>query len=175
MTYKINSKVATERYSKSRCSRNSKTSNLKFEQRWFRTLSAALESHTSFSNADVDAKAIFWQPQHFGNVMTFVDTLVLVSTCFFGSHEYADSEKVLFRMKCFTKTIAFYLDPFHFCWLILHKNVLLLINLFCQRVFHLFACVVRVKRANLEDVVFIWIVSLNRMFLLHTALNRKSQ
>ena len=130
---------------------------------------------SAFSNADVDAKAIFWQPQHFGNVMTFVDTLVLVSTCFFGSHEYADSEKVLFRMKCFTKTIAFYLDPFHFCWLILHKNVLLLINLFCQRVFHLFACVVRVKRANLEDVVFIWIVSLNRMFLLHTALNRKSQ
>ena len=78
-------------------------------------------------------------------------------------------------MKCFTKTVAFYLDPFHFCGLILHKNVLLLINLFCQRVFHLFACVVHVKRANLEDVVFIWIVSLNRMFLLHTALNRKNQ
>ena len=45
---------------------------------------------------------------------------------------------------------------FHFSLFILHKNFPVLINFFCQIIFHSFACVAHAKRINLEDLVFTW-------------------
>ena len=82
---------------------------------------------------------MFWQLQHFGIVVPVVDTI-----CFLCSHWYANSEHVLFPIKCFVITVVPYLHPFHLCSFIL-SNPALFMNLYCQRIFHSVACVRHAK------------------------------
>ena len=72
----------------------------------------------------------------FGNADINPDTCADMLVC---SHWYVDAEKVLFPVKCFIITIAL-LHTFHLCSFVLH-NFLLVINFFCQRIFHSFTCV----------------------------------
>lgn len=60
----------------------------------------------------------------------------LVPTSFVGSHQCIGAEKSLFPAKCFVITIALYFHPFHLCSFILRNNFILLVNFFCQRIFH---------------------------------------
>ena len=90
-------------------------------------------------------RGIFQQPQYFGAVALFVYVLALCRRSLFV--RMPNLKTVI--------SIALYLRPSHFCSFIWH-NDFLFINLFCQKIFHSFACVSPAKGTSLEFLVLTW-------------------